>query len=218
MKGLRKRKNAQFHMDDIALTFIVGSLLGQERIFHYEDIEQDPLLTLKLDLPKLPDTTLLYKDLKRLGSFAGIRAIRSAQHQILKALLPKGRDIVVDIDSSVETVYGQQQQSAVGYNPHHHGRPSFHPLLTFESLTGCCIYDELRSGDAHTADGFADFYEAMKKQLPAGVTIRAIRMDKGFTGEKVFQTLEQDGTDYAIKLKWTKRLAELAQAPNVVWR
>ncbi|WAH38288.1 transposase [Alicyclobacillus dauci] len=93
--------------------------------------------------------------------------------------------------------------------------PSFHPLLAFESQMGCCIYDELRSGDAHTAEGFAAFYEAMKKQLPTGVNIRAIRMDKGFTGEKVFQTLEQDGRDYVIKLKWTKRLAELA--PNLAW-
>jgi len=217
VKELCKGKNAQFHMNDIALTFILGSLLGHERIFHFEDIEQDPLLTLKLNLPKLPDTTLLYKDLKRIGSSAGIKAIRSAQRRILKSLLPKGHDIVVDIDSSVETVFGNQEQSAVGFNPHHHGRASFHPLLAFDSQTGCCIYDELRSGDVHTADGFADFYEAMKKQLPAGVNIRAIRMDKGFTGEKVFQTLEQDGRDYVIKLKWTKRLAELAQAPNLAW-
>jgi hypothetical protein len=126
---LQKGTNAQFHMNDIALTVILGSLLGQERIFHFEDIEQDPLLKLKLDLPKLPDMTLLYKDLKRLGSNAGIQAIRSAEQQILKSLLPKGKDVVIDIDSPVETVYGQQQRSAVGYNPHHHGRASFHPLL-----------------------------------------------------------------------------------------
>ncbi|WP_206923156.1 hypothetical protein, partial [Alicyclobacillus suci] len=67
---------------------------------HFEDIEQDPLLKLKLDVPKLPDTTLLYKDLKRLGSDAGIKAIRSAHRQILRSLLPKGQGIVVDIDSS----------------------------------------------------------------------------------------------------------------------
>ncbi|WAH35704.1 IS1380 family transposase [Alicyclobacillus dauci] len=212
---LGKRKDAQFQMDDVALTFVLGTLLGQERIFHFEDIEHDPLLMLKLDLPKLPDTTLLYKDLKRLGSPVGMEAIRSAQRLVLKSLLPKGHDIVVDIDSSVETVFGNQEQSAVGFNPHHHGRASFHPLLAFESQMGCCIYDELRSGDAHTAEGFAAFYEAMKKQLPTGVNIRAIRMDKGFTGEKVFQTLEQDGRDYVIKLKWTKRLAELA--PNLAW-
>ena len=217
VEGLSKGRNAQFHMDDIALTVVLGSLLGQERIFHFEDIEQDPLLRLKLDLPKLPDTTLLYKDLRRLGADTGIKAIRSAQRQILKSLLPKGQDIVVDIDSSVETVYGEQQKSAVGYNPHHHGRASFHPLLAFDSLTGCCLYDELRSGDAHTSDGFSDFYKAMKNQLPDGVNIRAVRMDKGFTGEKVFQVLEQDKRDYVIKLKWTKRLAQLAQAPSLPW-
>ncbi|WP_206923016.1 hypothetical protein, partial [Alicyclobacillus suci] len=52
--------------------------------YDFEDIEQDPLLKLKLDVPKLPDTTLLYKDLKRLGSDAGIKAIRSAHRQILR--------------------------------------------------------------------------------------------------------------------------------------
>ena len=215
---LRKRKDARFQMDDVALTFLLGSLLGQERISHFEDIEHDPLLTLKLDLPKLPDTTLLYKDFKRLGSVAGMKAIRSAQRQMLQSSLPRGSDIVVDIDSSVETVFGHQEHAGVGFNPHHHGRASFHPLLAFDSQTGCCIYDELRSGDAHTADGFADFYEAIKKQLPKGVNIRAIRIDKGFTGEKVFQPLEQDGRDYVVKLKWTKRLAALAQAPNLAWR
>ena len=128
-KELSKRKDAQFQTDDVALTIILGALLGQERIFHFEDMEHDPLLTLKLDLPKLPDTTLLYKDLiKRLGSPAGIRAIRFAQRQVLNSLLPQGSDIVVDIDSSVETVFGHQEHSAVGFNPHHHGRASFHPL------------------------------------------------------------------------------------------
>ncbi|WAH36468.1 hypothetical protein [Alicyclobacillus dauci] len=114
-------------MDDIALTMILRSMLGQERIFHFEDIEQDPLLRLKLGLPKLPDTTLLYKDLRRIGLQAGMSAIRNAQIQTLASLL-SSRDIAVDIDSSVETVHGEQEQSAVGFNPHHNGRASSSPL------------------------------------------------------------------------------------------
>jgi hypothetical protein len=54
-------------------------------------------------LPKLPDTTLLYKELiQRLGSSAGIRAIRSAQRWVLKSLLPHESQFVVEIDSSVD--------------------------------------------------------------------------------------------------------------------
>ena len=78
-------------MDDIALTVVLGSLLGQERIFHFEDIEQDPLLRLKLDLPKLPDTTLLYKDLKRLGSAAGIKAILQHRAKYSSHFFLKGK-------------------------------------------------------------------------------------------------------------------------------
>jgi hypothetical protein len=33
----------------------------------------------------------------------------------------------------------------------------------------------------------------------------------------VFQPLELDSRDYVVKLKWTKRLADLAQAPNLAW-
>ncbi|WAH36469.1 transposase [Alicyclobacillus dauci] len=73
----------------------------------------------------------------------------------------------------------------------------------------------MRSGSAHTADRFYEFYYAMKEQLPSGCNIRAIRTDKGFTGERVFQTLEQDHQDYIVKLRWTKRLATLTQ--NLAW-
>lgn len=209
-KGLHKRKDARYQMDDIALTLLLGHLLGQERISHFEDIEQDPLLSLKLALPKLPDFTLLYEDLKRLGKSSNFESVRSAQRQVLRSLLGEKKSVVVDIDSSVDTVYGHQEGAGVGYNPHHHGRASFHPLLAFESESGCALYEELRSGDAHTAEGFASFYEGLKRQLPSGVSIGVVRMDKGFTGEKVFETLETDAQDYVIKMKWTKPLAEIA--------
>lgn len=213
---LQKRRDAVFQTDDVAMTVILGSLLGQERIFHFEDIELDPLLAAKLGLPKLPDASLLYKDLpKRLGTEAGQSAILSAQRQVIGAVLAKRERIVVDIDSTVETVYGEQELAAVGYNPRHHGRASFHPLLAFEAQTGCCLYAELRSGKAHTAEGFAEFYKKVKQQLPPGCQIGIVRCDKGFTGEAVFRELEADGTDYVIKLKWTKPLADMA--PNLVW-
>lgn len=214
--SLRKRRDAKFQTNDVAMTVILGTLLGQERIFHYENIEQDPLLAAKLGLPKLPDASLLYKDIpKRLGTEDGQAAIRSAQRQVIKSILAKRSRIVVDIDSTVETVYGEQEMAAVGYNPHHHGRASFHPLLAFEAATGCCLYAELRSGTAHTAEGFAEFYQNTKQQLPPDCKIGIVRCDKGFTGEVVFKELEADGVDYVIKLKWTKPLAEMA--PRLAW-
>ena len=37
--------------------------------------------------------------------------------------------IVIDVDSTVKTVYGNQQGVSVGYNPHKCGAASYHPLL-----------------------------------------------------------------------------------------
>jgi len=39
--------------------------------------------------------------------------------------------IVIDVDSTVKTVYGNQQGVSVGYNPHKCGAASYHPLLAF---------------------------------------------------------------------------------------
>ncbi len=40
--------------------------------------------------------------------------------------------IILDLNSSVETVYGNQQGAAVGVNSHKRGRKSYNPILVFE--------------------------------------------------------------------------------------
>ena len=39
--------------------------------------------------------------------------------------------IVIDVDSTEKTIYGSQQGTAKGYNPHKRGAVSYHPLLAF---------------------------------------------------------------------------------------
>lgn len=67
-----------------------------------------------------------------------------------------GAEIVLDFDSSVETVYGHQEGAAVGYNPARPGRSSFHPQLCFDGLTRSLIEVELRPGNTVSSTGLRE--------------------------------------------------------------
>jgi hypothetical protein len=50
---------------DLSLDFAGVALLGVERVWHFAELEQEPLLCVKRDRDRLPDYTLLYRDLAR---------------------------------------------------------------------------------------------------------------------------------------------------------
>ncbi|MCL4517187.1 MAG: IS1380 family transposase [Firmicutes bacterium] len=205
--AVHKAAWASYQMPDIATSLIAGFTLGLHRIHHFEELEDDELLALKLGLPKLPDYTILYKDLEKFDTPEKLASLGKVNQQILKYLLE--REVILDIDSTVETAFGGQQMAGVGYNPKHHGRASYHPLLAFDGLSRSLIHARLRGGKAHTAEGFSDFYEECVCQLPSGVHIRFVRLDRGFRGEKVYLFLEDEAkVDYVAKLCWTSGLME----------
>ena len=54
---------ATYSMPVVCRTLIDGYALGLENIFQFESIEQDPLLSAKRGIDKLPDQTVMRKDL-----------------------------------------------------------------------------------------------------------------------------------------------------------
>nr|WP_244152730.1 hypothetical protein [Paenibacillus lactis] len=56
--------------------------------------------------------------------------LRTLNQTVIRPCLPS--KLVLDLDSTAETVYGDQVGAEKGKNPHKPGRKSYHPLLTFE--------------------------------------------------------------------------------------
>ncbi len=59
------------------------------------------------------------------------------------------RVLTVDVDSHVQTVYGQQQGAARGYNPKKRGRLSYHPLVATISEIRMPLAGLFRPGDTN---------------------------------------------------------------------
>ncbi len=61
--------------------------------------------------------------------------------------------VTLDMDSTVESVCGEQEGAAKGYNPQNPGHKSYHPLLCFIAETRECLHNWFRTGSAYSANG-----------------------------------------------------------------
>ncbi|MFB6260099.1 MAG: IS1380 family transposase, partial [Thiohalorhabdaceae bacterium] len=111
----------------------------------------------------------------------------------------------VDVDSTVKTVYGKQEGTAKGYNPHKPGARSYHPLLAFCAATKEILQGWQRPGDAHTGNGAVGFVHQLLAQMPAHQRV-VIRADSGFFNGALLDALEEAGQGFLIKAKQTRAL------------
>jgi hypothetical protein len=205
-----KAHNSIFPIHLILLYLIVGWMLGCERIFHFRKLQHDPLLNRFLG-GRCPHHSLLYKELGRLGRSCPQlpTELRILNQEIIRPCLPF--DIILDLDSTVETVYGDQTGAAKGTNPHKPGRKSYHPLLAFEGQTRLNLNATLRPGNTHSSTDAADFLQ-QTFELLGDRKVKYARFDKGFGGEDFYSLWESKGIGYVGKLKWTQRLEKEVQA------
>ena len=121
--------------------------------------------------------------------------------------------ITLDVDSSVITRWGKQQQGArVGYNPRNHGRASHHPLIAFVADCRMIANFWLRPGDCASAGNLLSFLAATRANL-GNTIIGLLRADSGFFADEILKSLEDSGTDYVVAAKLTAPLqAQLMKA------
>jgi len=208
--GFAKAANAIFPTHTILHYLIIGWLLGCERLFHFKSLQADALLQQTLG-GRLPHHSLLGKELLRLGVSHDelVPELRKLNRDIIVPALPE--TLTLDLDSTVETVYGNQQGAAVGVNSHKRGRKSYHPLLVYEGQSRMLVNASLRSGNTSSSTDVLAFAE-QTLQLLRHSTVRYVRFDKGFGGEDFYTFWESRHIGYVGKLKWTSRLAQQVQA------
>ena len=200
-----KAGNSLFPVYRILLYLIVGWILGCERLFHFRKIQADPLIKRFLG-GRCPHHSLLYKELVRLRKACPElrQDLRKLNLEVIQPCLPSA--LILDLDSTVETVYGEQAGAAKGTNPHKPGRKSYHPLLVFEGQSRLCLNAVLRAGNTHSSTDVAPFLNETFDLL-GDRPVKYARFDKGFGGEDFYSLWESKRIGYVGKLKWTNRLA-----------
>jgi hypothetical protein len=118
------------------------------------------------------------------------------------------KSITLDMDSSESPVHGDQEDAA--WNGHFQSK-CLHPLFVFNQygdLERCA----LRPGNVHSADGWEDVLKPVLARYSAearpSITRRRFRADAAFAIPALFDLLEAEGWDYAIRIKGNPKLHE----------
>jgi hypothetical protein len=106
-------------------------------------------------------------------------------------------EILLDIDSTDDPTYGQQQLTFFNGA---YGQHMYHPMLIFERHTGCLLAARLRPGNASSHARIVPMLLRLVPRLEAafpGVPIK-LRGDAGFALPLLYQFCEFFGIQYAL--------------------
>ena len=108
------------------------------------------------------------------------------------------RELTLDLDSHVTSVFGRQQRSAVGYNPKKKGRKSYHTLLCFIGETRDYLAGLFRSGNHHTSYQAVSFLKRILGKLPGHLKKIRLRAVSGFFSLEFLQFLVKEEVEFYV--------------------
>ena len=204
--------NAKYPTYNILSMIILGLLSGMNRIVKMESFSMDSLVKKIFRIEEKIDEDTIANRLNRFGMAQTeemLNIISIASNRV-HAQLGTVKDIL-DMDSSVRTVYGNQEGSSKGYNPKKHGARSYHPLLCFLNSTKECLLSWLRPGNSYTSNNSSEFMKQAFSSLPSIIQDLLVRCDSGFFDGALLDVIEsRPNTEYIIKVK-LKNFKELMQ-------
>jgi hypothetical protein len=106
------------------------------------------------------------------------------------------RELILDMDSSVSETYGEQEGTA--YNGHF-GCTCYHPLFCFNQF-GDVETSLLREGNVHSAKDWRAVLEPVVARYQGRNLRHYFRADAAFANPELYEYLEAEGFEYAIRL------------------
>jgi Transposase DDE domain group 1 len=194
---------------------------GEARVFGLAD----PLFV-RLAGGVVPSLDTVYRDLARFDetTVAALEGLMATQ-----GLKPLGRrllgEVFLDVDTTVEPLFGSHEGAAVGPNPRYPGRPSYHPVLARVAETDTCVGALLRPGDTAFGEAEVPLLERWIERLRQAVgpaCVVHVRIDSAGDCAEVFAALERKGCWGTVKARLTHNLLRryvLRAAPTLQrWR
>ena len=186
---------------DLLGTVLLSVLAGHRRYAHITALRCDPVNPPLLGMRKVVSEDAVRRGLAKIDEAKGLAWLQTHLDYCTAPLLSE--PWILDMDSTVKTLYGHQEGAEVGYNPHKPGRPS-HAYHTYmlSSLRLVLRVDVLPGDEynvAHATDGLWKLLDHL------GPTRRPalLRGDKSWGIERVMARAEQKGFAYLFRLRMT---------------
>lgn len=210
-----------FHESDHVLTHVYNLFVGGDNIEDIADLQHSQAVCRMLGAGRLPDPTTAGDFLRRFGQ-KDIDTLDRVTDQMHMATWNRryGRKKqplgLLDIDSHVHHVYGDQKEGA---DFTYKGGFGYHPLVLSLAGTQECLRLINRPGNVTSADGAAEQVESVAPLLKSRFERVLVRGDSAFACQDLYETCERLGFDFAFVSPTQRNFEALADSvPERSWR
>ncbi|MFM8763561.1 MAG: transposase [Spartobacteria bacterium] len=198
--------NAPTH-EDVLGSLAVSILCGHTRYAHVNALRFDAVNPAMLGMKKVVSEDSARRNLKKLEQIEARKWQRKHLRETWERLLYE--PWMLDIDTTVKTVFGHQEGAEVGYNPHKPGRPSHAYHTYWIARLRLCLDVEVRPGNqSSSSHGMPALWELIDS-LPLECRPQAIRGDCNYGNEANMVECEKRGIPYLFKLRQTAKVKNL---------
>ena len=198
------------------MAMVLALYVGWSRLNHFQFLQREPMLTGILGVEQLPVQSTFWRFLESLHLVVArqlLEVTRRMRQRVWEAARVELKEVTLDTDTTVQTVYGRRKMGArKGYNPKHRGKKSYQPLLTFLAETREYISGELRKGERPTGKQIAGHLDQVFAVLPEGVQRRYARADSGLYCGDTVAAYEKHDCRFVLSAQKSPRLVEELKA------
>jgi hypothetical protein len=186
---------------DLLGTVLLSVLAGHRRYAHITALRCDPVNPPLLGMGKVCSEDAVRRGLAKIDETKGLAWLQNHLDYCSTPLLSE--PWVLDMDSTVKTLYGHQEGAEVGYNPHKPGRPS-HAYHTYMlSSLRLVLRVDVLPGDEYNVANATDGLWTLLDHLGPSRRPALLRGDKSWGIERVMARAEQNGLPYLFRLRLT---------------
>jgi hypothetical protein len=188
-------------VSDVLGTLVLSVLAGHSRYAHLNALRFDTVTPPLLGMNKIVSEDSARRALQKVDQLGA----RAWQQRHLRAVWEPllYEPWVLDIDTTIKTIYGKQEGAQVGYNPHKPGRPSHTYHTYWIGRLRLCLDVEVRPGKEHAGKyGMPGLWELLDS-LPRVAWPQLLRGDCNYGNEDNMREAEARGLSYLFKLRQT---------------
>ena len=193
----RAPKLGQYRM---ILGILILLFIGFNRLWHFVYIRLDAMVCGFFQLSCLPAASTFWRYVDSLGinqAHSILKIMSVLRERVWQRCGLKYRKIPVSLDTTVGTLYGDQQGGRKGHNPKNPGKKGYRPVLAFIDETREYLAGKLRKGETLSGEEVAAFIRTTAKHLPECVKVLLRADGEFFSWESVHAAIEQ-GFEFII--------------------
>lgn len=196
-----ERRTLSMSFYQFTLAILLGLYIGLERLNHLKYLARDPIVNGILNVARLPVQSTFWRFLQHMQIFNVAqwkKVNREMRERVWQASNIRLKEVVIDTDTTIETVYGDQQGARRDYNPKRKGKKCFQPVFSFIAETREYVAGRLRSGEHLTGEEIKHHLSEVFRSIPRCVERVTGRLDAGFYCWDTVEAHEEEGYGFII--------------------